>query len=220
MGKPIIAQRRGKGSPTFRVPEYHFQPKLEFKNMDGTVLDLVNHPAKLVPLAKIRWDDSSIGWLPAPEGIKVGDRIATYLKPLSEIPVGSKIFAIETRPNSGPKLCRASSAILFSKEREFCIIKLPSRKDKYLHPQCRALIGNPAADGRKEKPWLKAGKKLIAMRRRGKLYPRTSANKMNAVDHPFGGKSGVGRPKTVSRNAPPGAKVGSIAARRTGKRKR
>ncbi|HEX59688.1 MAG TPA: 50S ribosomal protein L2, partial [Methanomicrobia archaeon] len=30
----------------------------------------------------------------------------------------------------------------------------------------------------------------------------------------------VGRPKTVARGAPPGRKVGSIAARRTGRRKR
>jgi len=43
---------------------------------------------------------------------------------------------------------------------------------------------------------------------------------MNAVDHPFGGggRQHPGRPKTVSRNTPPGRKVGSIAARRTGKR--
>jgi large subunit ribosomal protein L2 len=58
------------------------------------------------------------------------------------------------------------------------------------------------------------------MRARNKLYPRTSANKMNAVDHPFGGQTGPGMSKTVSRHAPPGAKVGSIAARRTGRRKR
>ncbi|MEM5797986.1 MAG: 50S ribosomal protein L2 [Candidatus Aenigmatarchaeota archaeon] len=220
MGKKIIAQKRGKGSPTYRVPSYHFQPKLEFRDINGTVTDIVNHPAKLVPLVQITWDDARKGWLPAPEGIKVGDRIGDYVKQLKDIPVGSKIFAIEMRPNSGPKLCRASSALLFSKEKDSCIIKLPSRKDIFLSTLCRAIIGNPAADGRKEKPWIKAGKKAIAMRRRGKFYPVPTASRMNAVDHPFGGKSGVGRSKTVSRTAPPGAKVGSIAARRTGKRKK
>jgi large subunit ribosomal protein L2 len=41
---------------------------------------------------------------------------------------------------------------------------------------------------------------------------------MNSVDHPFGGgkHQHTGKPKTVGRNAPPGRKVGSIAARRTG----
>ena len=59
---------------------------------------------------------------------------------------------------------------------------------------------------------------------KSKLWPRTSAVKMNAIDHPFG--SGRGKNlthgnlgKIPKRNAPPGAKVGSIRARRTGKRK-
>jgi len=44
---------------------------------------------------------------------------------------------------------------------------------------------------------------------------------MNAVDHPFGSGRGrhVGKPKNISRYAPPGARAGKIRARRTGKRK-
>ena len=39
--------------------------------------------------------------------------------------------------------------------------------------------------------------------------------------HPFGGtRKKIGKPETVSRNAPPGRKVGLIAARRTGRKKR
>ena len=53
-------------------------------------------------------------------------------------------------------------------------------------------------------------------------YWGNRANPINAVDHPFGGgrDKKPGKPKTVSRNAPPGRKVGSIAAKRTGKRKK
>ena len=59
------------------------------------------------------------------------------------------------------------------------------------------------------------------MKARNKLYPRTSGVAMNAVDHPFGCGRGrhVGKPKTVSRFAPPGRKVGLIAPKRTGRRK-
>ena len=41
---------------------------------------------------------------------------------------------------------------------------------------------------------------------------------MNAVDHPHGSgrKQTIGINSTVSRNAPPGRKVGHIAAKRTG----
>ena len=55
---------------------------------------------------------------------------------------------------------------------------------------------------------------------KNKLYPRTSAVKMNVIDHPFG--SGRGKrikSKIAKRNAPPGAKVGLVRPRRTGKQK-
>ena len=59
------------------------------------------------------------------------------------------------------------------------------------------------------------------MKARGKLYPRTSAVKMNAIDHPLGsGRGKVGKSKTVKRNSPPGRKVGHLSPRRTGRKKR
>jgi len=41
---------------------------------------------------------------------------------------------------------------------------------------------------------------------------------MNPVEHPHGGgnQQHIGHPSTVSRYTPPGAKVGLVAARRTG----
>jgi len=81
------------------------------------------------------------------------------------------------------------------------------------------MIGVPAGAGRTEKPWVKAGKKWHAMHARGKLYPQTKGVAMNPVDHPFGGKTKPGKPKTVSRHAPPDAKVGSISPKRTGRKK-
>ena len=53
----------------------------------------------------------------------------------------------------------------------------------------------------------------------GRLFPRTKGVGMNPVDHPFGGKTKPGTPKSVSRHAPLGAKDGSISPRRMGKRK-
>ncbi|MHA1213046.1 MAG: 50S ribosomal protein L2, partial [Candidatus Heimdallarchaeota archaeon] len=70
--------------------------------------------------------------------------------------------------------------------------------------------------GRVEKPFLKAGAKHHHLRAKGHKYPRVSGNHMNACSHPHGGGSGT---KCVSRNAPPGAKVGLIAARQSGRKK-
>ena len=80
------------------------------------------------------------------------------------------------------------------------------------------MIGVAAGSGRSEKPFVRAGKKWFAMRARGRLYPKTAAVAMNAVDHPFGSGRGrhMGKPSVPPRNAPAGRKVGQIKARRTG----
>ena len=55
------------------------------------------------------------------------------------------------------------------------------------------------------------------MKARNKLWPRTSAVKFNAVDHPFGGGRGKRiKSKIAKRNAPAGAKVGHLRPSRTG----
>jgi len=221
MGKQIRVQRRGRGSRTFRANKHRYMINITYKDKKGEVVDIMNDPARTSPVIKVKYEDNTYGFLIAPQGIKVGDEV-DFVMPLSQIPPGSQIFGIETYPNSGPKLCMAagSFAILVSKSGNSCIIQLPSRKQKVLNSECRASVGIPAGEGRKEKPLLKAGKKwIITHARGGRIYPRTSGVAMNPVDHPFGGKTKPGKPKTVSRHAPPGRKVGSIAARRTGRKK-
>ena len=58
------------------------------------------------------------------------------------------------------------------------------------------------------------------MKARAAKYPIVRGVAMNPVDHPFGGGAHqhVGKPKTVARGAPPGRKVGNIAAKRSGRR--
>ena len=222
MGRPIIAQKRGKGGSVYRTRPHSFQPKVEYKNMAGRIVDILNDKRRNSPLAKIKYQDNSQGYIIAPEGIRVGDNVENFVTTLSKLETGAPIFSIETSPNSGPKLCRTSgsSATLVSKDKGRCVIQLPSKKTKVLHENCRVTIGLPAGDGRQEKPWVKAGKKWHAMHARGKIYPSTSPSKMNAVDHPFGGHAKLGRCKSCARGTPPGRKVGSIASRRTGKRKK
>ena len=72
------------------------------------------------------------------------------------------------------------------------------------------------------KPLLKAGNAYYKMKAKNKLWPRSSASAMNAVDHPFGNKrtSRKSKARPISKNAPPGRKVGTVAARRTGRKKR
>jgi large subunit ribosomal protein L2 len=81
------------------------------------------------------------------------------------------------------------------------------------------MIGTLAGGGVNERPLMRAGVKWRRFRSKGKKYPIVRGVAQGAYAHPHGGgrHQHVGQSSTVSRNAPPGAKVGSIAARKTGR---
>jgi large subunit ribosomal protein L2 len=206
--------------------------RVEYFSVAGVtarVKDIVHDPGRSAPVAIIKFDDGKEILHVASEGLQVGDSIAYgnaiangNVVKLGDVPVGSKVFAIETYPASGPKMCRSSGsfAIVSGKTETTVSVTFPSGKAANLNASCRATVGVPAGGGRVEKPFVTAGKKTYAMLARGKLYPRSKGSRQTPTDHPYGGKSHRPRPsKSVSRNAPPGKKVGSISPRRMGKRK-
>ena len=228
MGKRIISRARGKGGPRYRSPGHRFKGKPEYKFEKAIVIDIIHDPARDAPLAKLKVDNQERVIIAA-EGLKVGDTIDLSGEPksgnilhLNKIPKGSFIFAIENYPGSGPQLCCAAGtkAVIVSHELNKVIVQMPSKEFKTFNPNCLATIGAAAGGGRGERPYVKAGEKFYLKQARNKLWPRSSAVKMNPVDHPFGGRTKPGTPKTISRLMPPGAKVGSISARRSGKRKK
>jgi len=233
MGKRIIQRARGKGGPRYRAPSHNYKGKVEYnlsKDItSGLVIDIVHDPGRNSPLTIVEFPNKTKRFHIASQGIKVGDVINYWsglslgsVVPLEKIPEGVKICGIETFPGSGPKICRSSGAFatvvgtVKNKKR----IKFSSGKTNELNEKCLSTIGIPAGSGRKEKPWVKVGKKHYAKKARNKLYPIVSGCKMNPVDHPFGGKTRPGIPTSVSRHAPPGRKVGALAPRRMGIRKK
>ncbi len=232
MGSPIRQQRRGKGSSTWQAKTHRGKGDVEHKNAEttGTVVDIVHDPARTAPVAAVEFEDGDVRNILAPENLHVGDEIEVGISapieegnvlPLGEIPEGVPIHNIELQPNDGGKLVRSSGTYAFvvTHEKDGVRIRLPSKEFKKMDANCRATVGKVAGGGRKDKPFVKAGNKSKAMKARGKKYPTVSAVAMNAVDHPFGGSAKPGQPKTVSRHASPGSKVGSISARRTGNKK-
>ena len=234
MGKRLLSQRRGRGSQRYLAPSKKYEGramhvKETSKDLTGNVIDIVNCAGHYAPLAKIKYDNGENCLIIAPEGIRVGEEVtagatgeikAGNTIHLKNIPEGTLIYNIETQPGDGGKFCRTSGSFgrLVSKTPSNITIILPSKKEKKFSPDCRAVIGTVAGAGRKEKPFLKAGKMYHAKRARNKAWPSVSGSSMNAVDHPFGGSSSCRHkmPRQSSRHAPPGRKVGKIAARRTG----
>ena len=229
MGKRIISQARGHGSFTYRVKRKAFKIKSKYpRNLsgEGTVIGMMNSPAHTAPIAKIKYNEG-IFFMPAFKGMAQGQKISLgagqadpgSILMLKDIPVQTLIYNIESRPGDGGIFIRSggSSGVVSRIAEDGVFVMMPSRKEKEFNPRCRATIGVIAGAGRLEKPVMKAGKKYHIKKSKGKLWPRTSAVKMNVIDHPFG--SGRGKrikSKVAKRNAPPGAKVGLLRPRRTG----
>jgi large subunit ribosomal protein L2 len=236
MGRRIQGQRRGRGTSTFRAPSHRYKANLEHRTTEdtdlisGTVVDIEHDPARSAPIAAVEFEDGDRRLVLVPEGVGVGDEMQVGVSaaiepgntlPLAEIPEGVPVCNVESSPGDGGKFARASgvSAQLLTHDRSVAVVTLPSGKMKRLDPQCRATIGVVAGGGRTEKPMVKAGNKHHKMKARGTKWPRVRGVAMNAVDHPFGGggRQHPGQPKSVSRDAPPGRKVGDISSKRTGR---
>ena len=221
MGKNLVQQARGKGSPTYKSPSFRYKGAAKHipiydKDMKGEIIDLVHCQGHSAPLAIMRYGKEKC-IMQAPEGVRVGDVVeaGTDVKPevgntlpLSNIPEGTQIYNIENSPGDGGKFCRSSGAFakIVAKLPTGVSVLLPSGKRKLFRQHCRAAIGIVAGSGRTDKPILKAGNMHHKMRAKNKLWPITSGTSMNAVDHPFGsgGSSTKGRPTQAGRNAPPG----------------
>ena len=240
MGKRIRVQRRGRGGSTFRAATHkrvapaRYPPTTKLKEFESSfncvIEELVHDPGRGTPLALIRSEDGQTFFTVVPEGvyegkqIQIGGRAAVdvgNIMPLGKIPEGTMVCNVELRPGDGGKLSKSSGsyATVVTHTPKGTIIKLPSGKAKYVADYCRATIGVVSASGRTDKPFLKAGAKFHLMRARGRKYPRTSGRKMVAAVHPYGSsKRSARKVTTTSHGAPPGQKVGLIAARGTGRK--
>lgn len=236
MGKRLIQQRRGRTKSKYNAPSHRFKGYARYiqekEKNEGIVQDILHDPGRTAPLASVKLNDDKIILILSPEGIKVGDKIKLTdnkneievgnILPVGKIPEGAPVYNIEISPGDGGKLVRAggSNATVVSHDRKKTVVQLPSGQFKTLDSACRATVGVIAGGGRKDKPFLKAGKKHIAFKKRGKQYPIVRGVAMNPVSHPHGGggHQHVGKPSTVKRGASPGRKVGSIAAKRTGRK--
>jgi len=234
MGKQLIQQRRGRGTVKFRVRRqaYRYRSNYPTSEGKGVVVKIFNSCAHTAPLALIKMGkEKFLNFVPAGlvenQSIEVGPQSSITpgnILPLASIPLGTEIYNIEIVPYGGGKMVRTSgiSAKIVKKDDYGITVLLPSKKEKLFPLQSRATIGIVAGGGRTEKPIVRAGKGWHMRHARGKIYARTSPIKMNAVAHPFGSGRGkhLGKSTIPPRFAPPGRKVGLIAARRTGRKKR
>jgi len=243
MGKRIRVQRRGRGGSTFRASTHKRVAPAKYPltmgtkeyfetTVKGVIEELVHDPGRGGPLALIKFENRETCYTVVPEGVYLGQQIQAGGKasvevgnilPIGRIPEGTVICNIELQPGDGGKIAKSSGtyAMVVTHTAQGTIIKLPSGKTKYIDDHCRATIGVVSGAGRTEKPFLKAGAIFHLMRAKGHKYPRTRGRAMVAAVHPYGSsKRSARKGTTTSHGAPPGQKVGLIAARGAGRKKK
>jgi len=224
----------------YKSPSHRYKTELCYRPLDenektgslrGQIMGFLDDPARGALLMDVAFEDGSAAYLLAPEGVQIGQEIRTgassqlgigNVLPISKIPEGTMIFNLEMTPGDGGKLVRApgSSASIVSREKNFVYVKMPSKHTLVLLGGCRAQIGVVCGGGRLEKPLMKAGVNFYKKHAQNRKWPVNRGVHMSAYTHPFGGKQHhKGRGSATSRNAPPGRKVGHIAARSTGRKK-
>jgi len=174
--------------------------KIDFRRdkegVAAEVLSVEYDPNRSARIALVQYEDGEKRYIIAPNGIKVGNKIASGkgVAPdlgntmyLSEIPFGTLIHNIELRPGQGGKMARSagSYAQLMTRDGKYAVIKLPSGETRMLLQTCKATIGIVSNMDHSLEIAGKAGRTRWLGRR-----PRVRGVVMNPVDHPMGGGEG------------------------------
>jgi len=115
--------------------------------------------------------------------------------PLSAIPVGTQIYAIEIHPGKGAQMVRSAGtkAQLMAKEGEYAQVRMPSGEVRRFRLEATAAIG---VVGNVQHQNIKIGS--AGRNRRKGIRPGVRGVVMNAADHPHGGgdggRHGTGKP--------------------------
>jgi len=107
--------------------------------------------------------------------------------PLSKIPVGSQIYAIELHSGKGAQIVRSAGtkAQLMAKEGDYAQVRLPSGEVRRFRLELTAALG---IVGNVQHQNIKIGS--AGRNRRKGIRPSVRGVVMNAVDHPHGGGDG------------------------------
>lgn len=182
---------------------------IDFKrNKDGVLAKVATieyDPNRSARIALLHYVDGEKRYILHPKGLKVGDTVISGMDvdikpgnamPLSEIPVGTLIHAVELQPGKGAALARSAgtSIQLMGKEGKYAILRMPSSEMRRVLLTCRATIGEV---GNAEHSNIRIGK--AGRSRWLGIRPTVRGTVMNPVDHPHGG--GEGKNKSSGRNS-------------------
>ncbi|HIU01334.1 MAG TPA: 50S ribosomal protein L2 [Candidatus Coproplasma excrementavium] len=192
MGRITVRHIGGGNRIKYRIIDFK-------RNKDGvpaTVKSIQYDPNRSANIALLAYADGEKRYILAPVGLQVGDKVlsgvgadikAGNALPLSEIPVGTIVHAIEMQPGRGAQVARAAGicAQIMAKEGAFATLKMPSGEMRLIPVKCKATVGQVGNLEHEIVHLGKAGKtRYLGIR------PTVRGSVMNPNDHPHGGGEG------------------------------
>ncbi|MBP5191617.1 MAG: 50S ribosomal protein L2 [Opitutales bacterium] len=188
----ITSWHRGGGHKrSYRVIDF----KRSKLSVPAVVEAIEYDPNRSANLALLKYADGEKAYILAPEGLKVNDSVVSFNKPVSNyqtgmsfplscIPAGMKIHAVEMIPGKGAALARTAGASLeiIGIDKGYATLRMPSGEVRLVDERCRATIGRVGNVDHQNEVMGKAGRARWKGRR-----PKVRGCAKNAVDHPMGG---------------------------------
>lgn len=195
----ITVRHRGGGAKRF-IRIVNFNLPVDTK---ATIEQIEYDPGRSARIARVKDQDGKLHYIVAGHAMKIGQIIEVgkvevtpgNRLPLSEIPVGSIVSAIELTPGRGAQVVRSAGAKaqLTAREGNYAMVRMPSGEVRKFHVDSMATLG---AIGNEQHQNIKIGS--AGRKRRMGIRPTVRGVAMNAADHPHGGgdggSHGIGKP--------------------------
>src|SRR5262245_47749584 len=141
-------QRGGGHKRRYRVIDF----KRDKQDIPARVAAIEYDPNRSANIALLNYRDGEKRYIIAPAGLKLGDELMSgenaelrtgNALPLSRLPLGSVIHAIEMRPGKGAQMVRAAGlgAQLMAREGTYATLRMPSGEHRLVHVRCMATLG-------------------------------------------------------------------------------
>ena len=190
-GRITVRHRGGGVKRHYRLVNHKLAP-----GTTATVEEIEYDPNRSARLARIKDTSGQFHYVLADTSTVKGKTIASgpdapieagNRMPLSQIPVGTQIYAIEIQAGKGSQMVRSAGtkAQLMAKEGDYAQVRLPSGEVRRFRVECFATIGTV---GNVQHQNIKVGS--AGRNRRKSIRPGVRGVVMNAADHPHGGGDG------------------------------
>ena len=198
-GRITVRHRGGGVKRHYRLVNHKLAP-----GTTAVIEEIEYDPNRSARIARIKDQDNLYHYVLADTSMVKGQKIvsgsdiaveSSNRMPLSQIPIGSQIYAIEITAGRGAQLVRAAGAKaqLMAKEGDYAQVRLPSGEVRRFRMEATATIGMV---GNIQHQNVKIGS--AGRNRRKSIRPGVRGVVMNAVDHPHGGgdggRHGTGKP--------------------------